>query len=96
MAPIEESGDKVKAKQERHEEGMGSAALEMVKKIKAAQPPQVSAAAVGGLLSSDASKYFAFGQSQSDATEKKQKKIKREEGEVDGGEQKKKKKKTKE
>jgi hypothetical protein len=92
VAPKEDSGDHSKVKQETREEGMGSAALEMVKKIKASQPPQAPAAAVAGLLPSDASKYFAFGHSQSDIAEKKQKKVKREEADVDGAEQKKKKK----
>ncbi len=96
VAPNEESGEKVKVKPEKHEGGMSSAALEMVKKIKASQPPQAAVGAVGGLLSSDASKYFAFGQSQSDTADNKHKKSKREEGSIDNGEQKKKKKKTKE
>ena len=91
VAPNEESSEKVKGAA-KQEEGVGSAALEMVKKIKAAQALPSSAAASGGLVSDDASKYFAFGSTRQDAAETKHKKSKREGGDADGSEQKKKKK----
>lgn len=91
VAPNEVSSEKFRGAV-KQEEGVGSAALDMVKKIKAAQAPPPSAGASGGLASDDASKYFAFGGTRQDAAGMKHKKSKREGGDADGSEPKKKKK----
>ena len=89
VAPVEEAGEKGRGAVKQ--EGGGTDASEMIKKIKAAKAP-LSAAAGAGMLSGDVSKYFAFGQSQGGEREKKHKKLKREDGEEEGGASEKKKK----
>jgi hypothetical protein len=89
VAPVEEAVEKGKGAVKQ--EGGGSDASEMVKKIKAAKAPP-SAAAGAGMLSGDMSKYFAFGQSQGEERVKKHKKLKRDDGEEEGGASEKKKK----
>jgi hypothetical protein len=90
VAPNEEAGDRSKHAV-KLEENAGSEAQEMVKKIKAAKAPFAASALGGGLLSGDASKYFAFGHAVRDGSEEK-KKSKREGGDGDAVIEKKKKK----
>ncbi len=91
VAPNEEAGDRSKHAV-KLEENAGSEAQEMVKKIKAAKAPFAASALGGGLLSGDASKYFAFGHAVHDGSEEKKKKSKREGGDGDAVIEKKKKK----
>jgi hypothetical protein len=93
VAPNEDAVDRSKAAV-KQEAGMGSDALEMVKRIKAGKAAPSASAGAGGLVPADVSKYFAFGRSQEQESEQKAKKSKREESDGgSGGEKKKKKKK---
>jgi hypothetical protein len=92
VAPNEDAADRSRAAV-KHEGGVNSDALEMVKRIKAGQAAQPAAAGAGALASSDVGKYFAFGRSEEQGSGHKVKKSKRDEG--DGGSGREKKKKTK-
>jgi hypothetical protein len=93
VAPNEDAVDRSTAAV-KQEAGMGSDALEMVKRIKAGKAAPSASAGSGGLVRADVSKYFAFGRSQEQESELKAKKSKREESDGgSGGEKKKKKKK---